>query len=92
MARRHDETYKLLFSQPGAVEDLVRSFVGGDLGEELDFDTLDAMPSDLVSDDLVRRQADLLWRVRFRGKWLYLLILIEFQSKVDRFMALRILT
>ena len=35
-----------------------------------------------------------LWRVRFRGaadKWLYLLVLLEFQSTVDRHMAARIL-
>ena len=30
--------------------------------------------------------------MRFRGAWLYLLILLEFQSENDRFMALRILT
>ncbi|MDE2975860.1 MAG: Rpn family recombination-promoting nuclease/putative transposase [Gemmatimonadota bacterium] len=92
MARKHDETYKLIFSQRTAVEDLVRGLAGGKLAEELDFDTLEPLPTDLVSDELVRRQADLLWRIRFRGSWLYLLILLEFQSKVDRFMALRILT
>ncbi|MDE2874116.1 MAG: Rpn family recombination-promoting nuclease/putative transposase [Gemmatimonadota bacterium] len=92
MARKHDETYKLIFSQRGAVEDLLRSFVGGDLAEELDFGTLEALPTDRISDDLVRRQVDILWKIRFRGNWLYLLILLEFQSEVDHFMALRILT
>ena len=38
------------------------------------------------------RRSDLLWKVRFRGGWLYLLILLEFQSESDPFMALRILT
>ena len=28
----------------------------------------------------------------FRGSWLYLLVLLEFQSEIDCFMALRILT
>ena len=92
MARKHDETYKLILSQRGAVEDLVRGFVGGKLAEELDFDTLEALPTDRISDDLVRRQVDTLRKIRFRGSWLYLLILLEFQSEVDHFMALRILT
>ena len=92
LARKHDEPYKLIFSQRAAVEDLVRGLAGGKLAEELDFHTLEPLPTDLGSDELVRRQADLLSRIRFRGSWLYLLILLEFQSKVDRFMALRILT
>ncbi len=92
MARQHDETYKLIFSHPGAVEDLVRSFVGKDMAEEFDFETLAALPTDRISEELVRRELDLLWKIRFRRKWLYVLIHIEFQSEVDPFMALRVLT
>ena len=40
----------------------------------------------------MQRQVDLLWKIRFRGGWLYLLTLLEFQSESDPFMALRILT
>ncbi|MDE2984922.1 MAG: Rpn family recombination-promoting nuclease/putative transposase [Gemmatimonadota bacterium] len=92
MARKHDETYKLIFSQRAAVEEVVCNFVGEDLGDELDFDTLEALPTDRISGGLVQRQVDLLWKIRFRGSWLYLLILLEFQSESDYFMALRILT
>ena len=80
MARKHDETYKLIFSQRAAVEELVCNFVGEDLGDELDFDTLEALPTDRISGGLVQRQVDLLWKIRFRDSWLYLLILLEFQS------------
>ena len=92
MARKHDETYKLIFSQRAAVEELVRNFVGKGLADELDFDTLDPLPTDRISGGLVQRQMDLLCKVRFRDGWLYLLILLEFQSENDPFMALRILT
>jgi len=92
LARKHDETYKLIFSQRAAVEELVRNFVGEDLGDELVFDTLEALPTDRISGGLVQRQVDLLWKIRFRDSWLYLLILLEFQSESDYFMALRILT
>ena len=92
LARKHDETYKLIFSQRAAVEELVRTFVGEDLADELDFDTLEALPTDRISGSQVQRQMDLLWKIRFRGSWLYLLILLEFQSESDYFMALRILT
>ena len=92
MARKHDETYKLIFSQRAAVEELVRYFVAEDLAAELDFDTLKALPTDRISGGLVQRQMDLLWKIRFHGSWLYLLVLLEFQSENDHFMALRILT
>ena len=92
MARKHDETYKLIFSQRAAVEELVRNFVGEDLADELDFETLEALPTDRISGGLAMRRVDLLWKIRFREGWLYLLILLEFQSESDHFMALRILT
>ena len=92
MVRKHDETYKLIFSQRAAVEELVRHFVGEDLADELDFATLEPLPTDRISGGLVQRQVDLLWKIRFRRGWLYLLVLLEFQSESDHFMALRILT
>ena len=92
MARKHDETYKLIFSQRAAIEEMVRDSVSKELADELDFNTLKALPTNRISGGLVQRQLDLLWKVRFRGNWLYLLILLEFQSEDDYFMALRILT
>ncbi len=92
MARKHDETYKLIFSQRAAVEELIRNFVGKRLAGELDFDTLEPLPTNRISGGLVQRVLDLLCKVRFRDGWLYLLILLEFQSENDPFMALRILT
>jgi hypothetical protein len=60
-----------------------------------------------VTDDLREREDDLIWRVRFKpalsssatlraggvegGEWLYVYLLIEFQSRSDPWMALRIL-
>ncbi|MYE16851.1 MAG: Rpn family recombination-promoting nuclease/putative transposase, partial [Gemmatimonadetes bacterium] len=92
LARKHDETYKLIFSQRAAIEELVRNFVGEGVADELDFDTLEALPTDRISGGLALRRVDLLWKIRFREGWLYLLILLEFQSESDHFMALRILT
>jgi len=73
------------------VEDLLRGIVAGEWSDALDFTTLEKLPAEYVSDDLRRRQGDLLWRVRFRHRWLYVLVLLEFQSTVDPNMALRLL-
>lgn len=50
------------------------------------------MPGSYVTDDLRQRADDVIWRVRADGEWLYLYLLIEFQSTVDPWMAVRIMT
>ena len=61
-----------------------------------DFDTLEPLPASHVGRALERREGDLMWRLRARaapnGGWVYVLVLLEFQSGVDRRMALRVLT
>ena len=88
---RLDAAYKLLFSFPEMVRDLLVGFVPWDWVAELDLSTLERWPDSRVSDDLRQRHQDRVWRVRFRDRWLYMLVLLEFQSVVDRSMALRIL-
>lgn len=88
----HDASYKLLFSHAQMVEDLLRGFVPQAWVQELDFSTLEKLNASYVADDLRDRHDDVVWRVRFRDKWLYVYLLLEFQSTVDRFMAVRILS
>ena len=87
-----DHSYKLLFSHPEMIRDLLRGFVREDWVKDLDFNTLERMNGSYVSDDLRDREDDVVWRVRFRDRWLYVYLLLEFQSTVDRFMALRMMT
>ncbi len=87
----HDTGYKLLFTHPRVVEDLLRGFVGEDWVEGLDYTTLEKVSGSYISDDLRDREDDLIWRVRHQGSWLYIYLLLEFQSTVDPWMALRIM-
>ena len=88
-----DPNYKRLFSFPRMVEDLLRGFLPGRWLDELDFSTLQKLPTEYVSDELLKRHGDCVWRLRRRrGEWLYLLVLLEFQSTDEPRMALRILT
>ena len=88
----HDETYKKLFAFPRMVEDLLRGFVAGPRVDDVDFSTLQKLSAEYVSDELLKRHGDAVWRVRLRGRWLYLVVLLEFQSRDEPRMALRILT
>jgi len=87
----HDTGYKKLFSHPEMVEDLLRGFVQEDWVQELDFSTLTRDFNSYVTDELRERHDDMIWRVRFRDRWLYVYLLLEFQSRPDPWMAVRML-
>ena len=88
----HDPAYKLIFSRPRMVRDLLDGFAARGWSDALDFDTLAPLPASFVSRDLQQRHGDLVWRIRFRGdRWLYLMLLLEFQASVDPAMAVRML-
>lgn len=91
----HDPSYRLLFSHPRMVEDLLRGFVREDWLSRLDFSTLERVNGSFITEGLKARRNDLIWRVRWadngEGGWFYLYLLIEFQSTPDPFMAVRLL-
>ena len=85
-----DEIYKRLFAFPRMVEDLMRGFAAREWAAAIDFSTLRKLPAEYVSDELRKRVGDTVWAVRIRdGR--YLLAMLEFQSRDDPMMALRIL-
>jgi len=91
MPANHDTGYKLLFSDPLMVRDLLQGFIDDPWLARLDFSTLELVNGHYVSEDLRNRADDVVWRVKADERWVYLYLLIEFQSRIDRFMALRML-
>jgi hypothetical protein len=85
----HDHSYKLLFSHARMVRDLL-DLVGGEWLAAVDLATLERASDAYVTDDLRARADDIVWRVRGGGHYVYLLL--EFQSSVEPFMAVRVLT
>ena len=88
----YDGGYKYLFSHARMVEDLLKGFVKEEWVEGLDFATLEKVSGSYVSDDLRERADDVVWRIAWGEDWLYVYILLEFQSTVDPWMAVRIMT
>ena len=88
---KHDASYKSFFARRRTVADTLRAFAS-DIATHLDFATLERMPASFVTRALDQRHADMLWRVQTVGdRWLYILVLLEFQSTVDRRMAVRMM-
>uniref|UniRef100_UPI00405734ED Rpn family recombination-promoting nuclease/putative transposase n=1 Tax=Candidatus Electrothrix sp. TaxID=2170559 RepID=UPI00405734ED len=44
------------------------------------------------SDDIRDREDDIVWRVRWGKSWIYIYLLLEFQSTVDHWMGVRMMT
>jgi hypothetical protein len=75
------------------IRDLLSGFAARSWSETLDFASLNALPASYVTAKLQQRHSDLIWRIRFRNaRWLYVVVLLEFQSTIDQRMAVRILT
>jgi Uncharacterized conserved protein len=92
MTTQHDNSYKLLFSHPQMVKDLLIGFVKEAWVEQLDFSTLEKVSGSYVSDELRDREDDIIWRVRWGEDWLYVYLLLEFQSSIDKYMAVRVMS
>ena len=91
MNKVHDSSYKFLFSNPEFVRDLIMGFIPDDWLHSLDYATLEKVPGSYITDDFKQREDDIVWRVKVGGEWVYLYLLMEFQSSVDKYMALRMM-
>lgn len=91
MAHDHDSSYKFLFSHPEMVRDLIIGFIPDEWLHSLDYTTLEKVPGSYITEDFRNRADDIVWRVKVGGEWVYLYLLIEFQSSVDKYMALRMM-
>ena len=91
MADHHDSSYKNLFSHAELIKDLLQGFVHEPWVAELDFDSLERVNTNFVSDKLDKRDEDIIWRIKWRERWLYLYLLLAFQSTDDTYMAVRVM-
>ena len=87
--------YMQLFDHPRAPRDLLRGFVPKKPFRTVHFDTLQPVPTVFAGPEPDQRRSVNVWRVRVRldkrDHWLYLVVLLEFQSAVDRDTTYRML-
>ena len=85
----HDSGYKRLFSNRTIFRQLIETFVNEPWVAELDFEQAEKLDKSFIDEDYQASESDLIYRVPLRGRPIYIYILLEFQSTIDRFMALR---
>jgi hypothetical protein len=89
----HDALYHRLFSQPAMVAQLLREFVAEPWVADLDLAAMQRVNAKFHARRGARRDGDVIWRIALRaGGEAYLLLMLEFQSTQDRWMALRVMT
>jgi len=88
----HDALYHRLFSHPGMVAQLPRDFVAEPWLDDLRFDDIERVNAKFHAEGGDRRDGDVVWRIPLKaGGDAYVLLLLEFQSSPERWMALRVL-
>ena len=92
----HDSGYKRLFSNRTIFRQLVETFVEEPWVHDLDFARAERVDKSYVSEHYKETESDILYRVPIvqpdgsKGE-IYVYVLLEFQSTVPRFMAVRVL-
>ena len=87
----HDSGYKKLFSNRTIFRQLLETFVNQEWVHSLDFDKCETLDKSFISEHYKETESDLIYKIQFHDREVYIYILIEFQSTVDSFMALRVL-
>ncbi|MFD2190285.1 Rpn family recombination-promoting nuclease/putative transposase [Pistricoccus aurantiacus] len=95
MANHHDTGYKELFSYPEFVQQLIEGFAPPELAALMDFATLKDHNGNYITPLFEERFEDAVWSVEVTWEGttqrVYLYILLEFQSRVDYRMPLRMM-
>jgi len=87
----HDSGYKKLFSNRTIFQQLLETFITEAWVKDLDFSKCETLDKSFITDHYKETESDLIYKIKLRRKTVYIYVLLEFQSKVDRFMVLRVL-
>jgi predicted transposase YdaD len=87
----HDTGYKQLFSHPEMVRDLLTGYVPGPWLKQADFSSLERVNASYVSESERQRHDDMVWRLKVGERWVWVYLMLEFQSESDPWMALRMM-
>lgn len=91
MANIHDLGYSVLFSNKVIFKQLLETFVREPWVYEIDFEQLEKLNKSFISKKHRKYESDLIYKVKLKNQTVYIVVLIEFQSTVQKFMAIRVL-
>ena len=87
----HDRGYQKLFANLEIFRQLVTTFVRKPWVKDLDFSKCELLKESFVSKCYKRTFSDLIYKIKLRGRNLYIVVLLEFKATSERFVALQML-
>ena len=90
---QHDRSYRAFFAHLRMVQDLLRDIVGESWVDLIDLDLGEQVNASFVSPRHEKRESDVIWRFlrRDQEEPVYIYILMEFQSRPDSTMPIRLM-
>ena len=85
----YDKTYAKLFSHQQVVSDFIKGFIKDDFAR--DIEVLEQLETTFITKKYKKYESDVVYKARLKDKDLYIFILIEFQTKNDHLIALRLM-
>ncbi|HEX7184237.1 MAG TPA: Rpn family recombination-promoting nuclease/putative transposase [Thermoanaerobaculia bacterium] len=89
---QHDLSYRLFFAHRRMIQDLLREIVGEQWVERIDLGSGERVDASFVSPKHENRESDVIWKFRRHdGEPVFVYILLEFQSRPDPSMPVRLM-
>jgi len=89
--REYDSAYKYLFSNKRIFHEFLTRFVHEDFVGEISLKDIEKVDKSFVSDEFLKRESDIIYKVKTLKEDVYIYILVEFQSTVDKTIPVRML-
>ena len=87
----HDKGYKRLFSNKLIFQQLIETFVREDWVKDCDFEQCQKLDKSFISEHYKETESDIIYQIKFKNQHAFIYLLLEFQSTVSWYMALRML-
>ncbi len=89
--RNHDGAYKYLFSNKRIFHQFLTRFVHEDFARSIRLEDIELVDKSFVSDEFIKRESDIIYKVKTPKRSVYIYVLVEFQSTVDKTIPVRML-
>ncbi|MGL4847574.1 MAG: Rpn family recombination-promoting nuclease/putative transposase [Clostridium sp.] len=87
----HDKSYKELYSKKEIAIDLLKNYVKKEFTKDLKVEDLTLVNNSFISSDYEEPESDIVYKAKIGDTEAIFYILLEFQSRVDYRMPLRLL-
>ena len=86
---KYDNAYKYLFKNKRIFYQLITSFVKEDFVKEITLENIELVDKSFVSEEFLARESDVIYKINLKTRQVYIFILLEFQSTVDKTIPVR---